>query len=144
MTGSEPPDEIKAVPIRHPFQWIAAALVAVILLGLIRSVATNPRFQWDVVGDYLFDTRVLNGLVVTLELTVLGMVIGIILGVILALMRLSSNPLLSGPSWSTSGCSAGHRCWCRFCSSTSLQRFTQASTSASPSAPPSYTSTPMT
>ena len=99
MTGPEPPDEIKAVPVRHPFQWIAAALVAVILLGLIRSVATNPRFQWDVVGDYLFDSRVLDGVVVTLELTVLGMVIGIILGVILALMRLSSNPLLSGPSW---------------------------------------------
>jgi polar amino acid transport system permease protein len=99
VTGPEPPDEIKAVPVRHPFQWVAAALVAVILLGLIRSVATNPRFQWDVVGDYLFDSRVLDGLVVTLELTVLGMVIGIILGVILALMRLSSNPLLSGPSW---------------------------------------------
>jgi polar amino acid transport system permease protein len=99
VTGPDPPDEIKAVPVRHPFQWVAAALVAVILLGLIRSVATNPRFQWDVVGDYLFDSRVLDGLVVTLELTVLGMVIGIILGVILALMRLSSNPLLSSPSW---------------------------------------------
>jgi polar amino acid transport system permease protein len=99
VTGPEPPDEIKAVPVRHPFQWVAAALVGIILLGLIRSVATNPRFQWDVVGDYLFDSRVLDGLRTTLELTVLGMAIGIVLGVILALMRLSSNPLLSGPSW---------------------------------------------
>jgi polar amino acid transport system permease protein len=99
VTGPEPPDEIRAVPVRHPFQWIAAALVAVILLGLIRSVATNPRFQWDVVGDYLFDSRVLDGLRVTLELTGLGMAIGIVLGVILALMRLSANPLLSSTSW---------------------------------------------
>ena len=63
------------------------------------SVATNDRFQWDVVGDYLFDSRILDGLVKTLELTVLAMAIGIVLGVILALMRLSSNWLLSSTSW---------------------------------------------
>jgi polar amino acid transport system permease protein len=99
MTRPEPPDEIQAVPVRHPFQWIAAAIVAVIVVALAKSVATNPRFQWSVVGDYLFDTRVLNGVVKTLELTVLAMLIGITLGVILALMRLSSNWLLSSASW---------------------------------------------
>jgi polar amino acid transport system permease protein len=95
----EPPDEIEAVPVRHFGQWIAAGIVAILLAALIRSVATNPRFQWDVVGNYLFDSRVLNGLVKTLELTVLAMAIGIVLGVILALMRLSSNWLLSSTSW---------------------------------------------
>ena len=59
----------------------------------------TPGFEWGVVGDYLFDSRVLHGLVLTLELTVLAMVIGIALGVILALMRLSPNPLLSTASW---------------------------------------------
>jgi polar amino acid transport system permease protein len=97
--GPEPPDEIEAVPVRHWGQWIAAAIVALILAALIKSVATNSRFQWDVVGDYLFDSRVLNGLEKTIELTVLAMVIGIVLGVILALMRLSANPLLSSVSW---------------------------------------------
>jgi polar amino acid transport system permease protein len=95
----EPPDEIEAVPVRHWGQWIAAAIVAVLVAALIKSVAINPRFQWGVVGDYLFDSRILSGLVVTLELTVLGMVIGIVLGVIFALMRLSSNPLLTSVSW---------------------------------------------
>jgi polar amino acid transport system permease protein len=98
-TGPEPPDKIEAVPVRHPVQWVAAAVVAVILAALIKSAATNPRFEWGTVGSYLFDSRVLDGLVVTLELTVLGMAIGILLGVILALMRLSSNPLLSSSSW---------------------------------------------
>jgi len=51
------------------------------------------------VGDYLFSSRILHGLVVTIELTVLAMVIGIVLGVILALMRLSPNLLLSSSSW---------------------------------------------
>jgi polar amino acid transport system permease protein len=73
--------------------------VLLIAAALIRSVVTNDRFEWGVVGNYLFDTRILNGLVKTLELTVLGMAIGIVLGVILALMRLSGNPLLSSASW---------------------------------------------
>src|SRR3977135_1468727 len=97
--GPEPPDEIQAVPVRHIGRWIAGALVLLIGVPLIRSVVTNSRFEWDVVGSYLFDTRILNGLVKTLELTVLGMLIGITLGLILALMRLSRNPLLSGASW---------------------------------------------
>jgi polar amino acid transport system permease protein len=95
----EPPDEIQAVPVRHYGQWIAAAIVGIVLLGLAHSVATNPRFKWGIVGDYLFDSRVLGGVVVTLELTVLAMAIGITLGVILALMRLSPNGLLSTTSW---------------------------------------------
>jgi polar amino acid transport system permease protein len=66
---------------------------------IINSVATNPRFQWGVVGDFLFDKRVLDGVRVTLELTVVAMVIGIALGVVLAVMRLSPNPLVSGASW---------------------------------------------
>ncbi len=97
--GPEPPDEIQAVPVRHLGRWIAAAIVLIIAAALIRSAVTNDRFEWNVVGDYLFDTRILNGLVKTLELTVLGMAIGIVLGVILALMRLSGNPLLSSASW---------------------------------------------
>jgi polar amino acid transport system permease protein len=97
--GPGPPDEIEAVPVRHIGRWIAAAIVLIIAAALIRSAVTNDRFEWNVVGDYLFDTRILNGLVKTLELTVLGMVIGIVLGVILALMRLSGNPLLSSASW---------------------------------------------
>jgi polar amino acid transport system permease protein len=97
--GPEPPDEIEAVPVRHYGRWIAAAIVLLIVAALIKSAATNDRFEWNVIGDYLFDSRVLDGLRLTLELTVLGMAIGIVLGVILALMRLSQNPVLSTVSW---------------------------------------------
>jgi polar amino acid transport system permease protein len=94
-----PPEQIKAVPVRHPAQWIVAAVVAVILVAVARSVATNDRFEWNVVGDYLFDSRVLDGVVTTIELTVLAMAIGIVLGVVLAVMRLSPNRLVSSSSW---------------------------------------------
>jgi polar amino acid transport system permease protein len=65
----------------------------------IRSIVTNPRFHWHTVGQYLFDHRIIHGIVVTLELTALAMVIGIVLGIIAAVMRLSRNPLISGASW---------------------------------------------
>jgi polar amino acid transport system permease protein len=93
------PDDITAVPVRRPGRWVAAAIVLVIAAALIRSVVSAPGFEWGVVGEYLFDHRILDGLVVTIELTVISMVIGIALGVLLAVMRLSPNPLLSRASW---------------------------------------------
>jgi polar amino acid transport system permease protein len=101
-TGStEPgsPEEIKAVPVRHPGRWVAAALVALIVASLVRSAIDNPRFEWGVVGDFLFDSRVLHGVVITIELTVIAMVAGVLLGVLLAVMRLSPNFMLRGASW---------------------------------------------
>jgi polar amino acid transport system permease protein len=99
MTTTEPPGEIQAVPVRHPGRWIAAGIIAVVVAALARSVVTNPRFEWGVVGDYLFDRRILDGLVVTLELTVVAMAIGVVLGILLALMRLSQSALVSSASW---------------------------------------------
>ncbi|HEY7630324.1 MAG TPA: amino acid ABC transporter permease [Thermoleophilaceae bacterium] len=93
------PDEITAVPVRHIGRWIAAAIVLLLAAAIVYSMATNERFQWGVVGDFLFDPRVLRGIRTTLELTVLAMVIGIVLGVILAVMRLSPNPLVKSASW---------------------------------------------
>jgi polar amino acid transport system permease protein len=95
----EPPDDIQAVPVRHYGRWIAAAIVAILSAAIIKSIVSNPRFGWGDVNSYLFDHRILDGVRITLELTVVAMIIGIALGVILALMRLSPNYLLSGASW---------------------------------------------
>ena len=93
------PDEITAVPVRHPGRWVAAAIIMVLAAALADSVATNPRFGWSVFGRYFLSSRVLHGLVMTLELTAVSMAIGIVLGIVLAVMRLSRNPLVSGTSW---------------------------------------------
>jgi polar amino acid transport system permease protein len=99
-TGDEGrPEEIRAVPVRHPGRWVAGVLVLVLAAAAVRSVVTNPRFEWSVVGNYLFDERILEGLRLTLELTVIAMAIGVVLGILLATMRLSPNPLVSGSSW---------------------------------------------
>jgi polar amino acid transport system permease protein len=73
--------------------------VGIVAAALIYSFATNERVQWGVVGDFLFDPRVLRGVRATLELTVVSMAIGIVLGVLLAVMRLSPNPVVKSASW---------------------------------------------
>ena len=93
------PEDIKAVPVRHPGRWLATAIVLLLTVALVRSVVTNSRFGWGVVGDFFFSSRILDGLVLTLELTAAAMAIGIAFGMVLAVMRLSPNPLVSGTSW---------------------------------------------
>ncbi|MGH2852007.1 MAG: amino acid ABC transporter permease [Solirubrobacteraceae bacterium] len=93
------PEDIKAVPVRHPGRWIAAAVVVVIAVAMVHSMATDKRFGWGEVGHFLFDGRITHGVVVTVELTLAAQAIGIVLGVLLAVMRLSPNPLVSGGSW---------------------------------------------
>jgi polar amino acid transport system permease protein len=73
--------------------------VAFLAAVVVNSVATNPRFGWGTVGTYLFSSRILHGLLVTLELTAVSMIIGIALGVVLAVMRLSKNPLVATGAW---------------------------------------------
>ncbi|AHI02052.1 amino acid ABC transporter permease [Kutzneria viridogrisea] len=100
-TDSAPPrsEPIAAVPVRHPGRWVAAAVLLVLAAMVVHSLLTNPAWQWSVVGDYLFSGRVLGGLLVTAELTVLAMLIGVVGGVLIAVMRLSNNPIVSGVAW---------------------------------------------
>ncbi|HUE25527.1 MAG TPA: amino acid ABC transporter permease [Solirubrobacteraceae bacterium] len=95
----ERPEEIKAVPVRRPGRWIAAAVVLLFAAAAVRSIVTAKGFEWHVVGHYLFDSRVLHGVWTTIYLTVLSMLIGVALGILAAVMRLSPNPIVSRASW---------------------------------------------
>ncbi len=96
---TERPDDIEAVPVRHPWRWVAAIVIVIIAASLIRSAINDSAFAWGVFRQYLFDPRILRGVVKTIWLTALSMVLGIALGTILAVMRLSPNRLVSGFSW---------------------------------------------
>jgi polar amino acid transport system permease protein len=95
----ERPDDIVAVPVRRPGRWIAAFIVVVCAASFIRFVIADSAMKWNVVGQYLFDPRVLDAVVRVIYLTALSMVIGVIIGVIVAVMRLSPNPILKSASW---------------------------------------------
>lgn len=88
--------ELKVQPLRHPSRWVGAAVVTLVTVGVVHSMLTNPRFEWDVVGTYLFNSAILNGILNTINLTITSMVIGTLLGTLLAVARLSPNPILSG------------------------------------------------
>jgi polar amino acid transport system permease protein len=49
-------------------------------------------FQFDVVGDYLFDDVIVEGAWITLQVAVLAQIVGIVLGGGLAFMRMARNP----------------------------------------------------
>ncbi|WP_280415975.1 amino acid ABC transporter permease [Nocardia carnea] len=97
--GDHEPEPIRAVPLRRPGRWLAAVLILVLLGLFVYGAATNPAYRWDVYWQYLRDTRIASGAVVTLELTVLAMVIAVALGTALAVMRLSPNPVLRATAW---------------------------------------------
>jgi polar amino acid transport system permease protein len=82
----------------HPWRWVGAGIVAVLVAQLGHMLVTNQNFEWDVVFAWLTAESIIRGLGVTLLLTVIAMTIGIVLGVILAVCRLSANPLLSATS----------------------------------------------
>jgi polar amino acid transport system permease protein len=93
------PADIEAVPVRRPGRWIVALIVLVVGASIVRSIVTDKNFQWHVVGQYLFDPRILHGVIATLYLTLISMAIGVLLGVVLAIMRQSPNPVVSSASW---------------------------------------------
>jgi polar amino acid transport system permease protein len=81
---------------RRPLQAVAIVVLLVAIASAVNTFVTNPGFGWDVVARYFFDTRILDGLLTTLELTFLSMVIGFVVGLLLAIMRMSDNWLISG------------------------------------------------
>ncbi|MEP9382807.1 amino acid ABC transporter permease [Nocardioides sp. KR10-350] len=89
----------RLVPRRKPGQWISAAVVLVLVALVVRSLITNPRYQWDVVRHFFLRPSILEGLLLTLWLTAGVMVCGYLIGIVLAVMRLSSNPVLSTVSF---------------------------------------------
>src|SRR3954463_15401862 len=93
------PEPLRAVPVRHPGRWIAAAVIALLVAMFVHMLVTNPVFQWQFMVDNMFSPPVLRGARTTLVMTVLAMVLGILLGIVVAVMRLSPNPIVSGASW---------------------------------------------
>src|SRR5581483_11239511 len=99
-------EDLRAVPVRHYGRWIAAVVIVLFAASVIWAAIQDhyghqpgQGFEWGLVGDYLFDGRILHGVVATIYLTALAMAIGVVLGVILAVMRLSPNVVVKGAAW---------------------------------------------
>ena len=93
------PAAIDAVPLRHPWRLVAAAVITILVGLFLYGMATNPAYRWNIFAKYLFNDRILFGVWNTLQLTIYSMVLAIVLGVVLAVMRLSPNPVFRSVSW---------------------------------------------
>ena len=94
-----PAEAIEAVPLRHPWRWISATIVLILIALFVYGAATNPNYHWDTYRAYLFDQRISTAAWNTLQLTFWAMVLGVGLGIVLAIMRLSPNPVLTWAAW---------------------------------------------
>jgi polar amino acid transport system permease protein len=96
--GADPRDVANA---HRPFQtwrvtlWLITVLIAANFAWI---VANNENFGWPVVAQYFFDPTVMQGLSVSLGLTVVAMLIGVVLGLLLAVARMSQDVLASSLS----------------------------------------------
>jgi len=114
---------LEVVSLRHYGRWVGVLAVIVAMLMVIHTLLSKVpdptgrtscstingvkschpvlvwRYSWNIVGQYFFSRIIIEGLWLTLQITLFSMIIGIVLGVIVAVMRLSRNRLLSSPAW---------------------------------------------
>ena len=70
MTDQGNPESIKAIPVRHPGRWIATFVIFVLVAMFINMALTNPNFEWGVIGEYLFNNKILEGVWATVWITI--------------------------------------------------------------------------
>ena len=94
---SDRPGLIEARPVRHPWRWVAVAVIAVIAAMMVSSFVTNGRWDFSLSAQIMIQQPVIDGLVRgTILGTVGAMIIGVSLGILMAIMRLSDNVVLHG------------------------------------------------
>lgn len=79
--------------------YVLAGLVTLLLLTVAQEIFTNSNFGWPVVAEYFFSRLILQGLMMTVTLTVIVMAIGTLAGLLVAVLRMSRNKFISGTAW---------------------------------------------
>ncbi|MER7733962.1 amino acid ABC transporter permease [Streptomyces erythrochromogenes] len=97
-SGTSGPSE-RVLPLRRPGRWAAALVVLVLVSQASHGLITNPFYQWERFAYWFLRPVVLDGLLITLQVTAYSAVLGLAGGVLLALGRLSGNVVLRSVSW---------------------------------------------
>ncbi|MFD8391944.1 amino acid ABC transporter permease [Streptomyces sp. NPDC059680] len=89
----------RVLPLRRPGRWIVTAVVLVLVAQFVHGLVSNPFYQWDRWSYWFLRPTILDGLLITLEVTAYSAVLGLVGGIVLALGRLSKSPVLRAVSW---------------------------------------------
>ncbi|MFF2202225.1 amino acid ABC transporter permease [Streptomyces sp. NPDC058145] len=96
---SKPLTAQRVLPLRRPGRWIVTAVVLVLVAQFVHGLVTNPFYQWDRWSYWFLRPTILDGLLITLQVTAYSAVLGLVGGIVLALGRLSKSPVLRAVSW---------------------------------------------
>jgi len=90
---------LKVVPLRSPVRYVSWAIAAIVVAMFVHTLfstttrfgqnGTQPRFEWHLIFQYLFNKVFVFGAIITIILTAAAMIVGVALGIGLASMRLS-------------------------------------------------------
>ena len=85
-------------PVRHKTPWgqiLQGGIVIVLVVWIVGAFVASGVFDFATVAKYLIGPQILMGVWNTLTLATLSTAIALVLGTIVALMRISSNRVLS-------------------------------------------------
>lgn len=100
LPPSLPRDDASLAIPRGRNQRIALSIiVGALLVWLLVRAIQNPRFEWDIVGQYFTASAIMSGLATSLYLTVILFFFSAILGTLLAVARSSKFAPLRVFSW---------------------------------------------
>ena len=89
----EQPNPHNTVKLRHSGRIIIALVCIAAIAWFGWALATNENIIWSDVLPYLTFPKILDGVVVTIQLSILATIMGLAIGVVLAIMKLSANPV---------------------------------------------------
>ncbi|GDY58727.1 hypothetical protein SVIO_093500 [Streptomyces violaceusniger] len=89
------PSVLKRAKRRRPGLLVANAIVLVLAAMAVTTIFTNPRFEWETVGKYFFEIRVMKGIGVSIGMTAATMALSLVCGTLVALMRMGDSRLMS-------------------------------------------------
>ncbi len=90
--------EMPIVPLRKWGRWASAIIVVAAFVAFIVSLR-HAQIAWGDVPKFFTYHTMIQGLYQTILLTIACMATGIILGVVIAIMRRSTNPVMSWLAW---------------------------------------------
>jgi polar amino acid transport system permease protein len=99
ITVSRPLSAQRVLPLRHPGRWIVTAVVLVVVAQIAHGLVTNRFYQWDRFQYWFVRPVIMEGLLISLEVTAFSAALGLVGGILLALARLSRSPVLRAVSW---------------------------------------------
>lgn len=89
-----PDPHARPIPRTHAGYWVSG-LVAVVLVGsIVYGFVTNENMKWSVFARYVFSEPILQGVRVTIELSLISQLFAVLIGCLLALLGESPNPVL--------------------------------------------------